>query len=166
MTTTLLFGFDSSARRADTVGLEPPLDRLANEQFEQAERRRAARREMQADHSSAAERIRAWERLHKAGKLNEVQERFWHEKPAEELYDLSKDPEQVVNVAADPAYAGTKKELSERLLKVLTDAGDPRVQGDGGVFDRPPFSDPEVVPARRNAAKRNGNANAKAAAAD
>jgi len=64
MTTTLLFGFDSSARRADTLGLEPPLDRLANEQFEQAERRRAARREMQADHSSAAERIRAWERLH------------------------------------------------------------------------------------------------------
>jgi len=62
--TTLLFGFDSPGPQADAPGLEPPLDRLANEQFERAERRRAARREMQADHSSAAERIRAWERLH------------------------------------------------------------------------------------------------------
>jgi len=34
---------------------------------------------------------RAWERLHKAGKLNEVQERFWHEKPAEELYGAVDD---------------------------------------------------------------------------
>jgi hypothetical protein len=62
--TTPLFGLDSSARQADTLGTDPPLDRLATEQFEQAERRRAARREMQADHSSAAERVRAWERLH------------------------------------------------------------------------------------------------------
>ena len=38
-------------------------------------------------------------------------------------------------------------------MKVLTDAGDPRVTGDGGTFDRAPFSDPEPVK-KKGAAKR------------
>jgi uncharacterized sulfatase len=72
----------------------------------------------------------------------------WHydlafgKRPAEELYDLAKDPDQVHNLAADPAYAKQKQELAQRLLRLLTDAGDPRVSGDGQTFDRPPFSDP------------------------
>jgi hypothetical protein len=41
-----------------------PMDRLVLEQLERAQRRRAARDEMQSDHRSAAERISAWERLH------------------------------------------------------------------------------------------------------
>jgi arylsulfatase A-like enzyme len=71
----------------------------------------------------------------------------WHyefafgKRPAEELYDISKDPDQVNNVAADPAYAKQKQELSQRLMKLLTEAGDPRVTGDGQTFDRPPFTD-------------------------
>ncbi len=73
----------------------------------------------------------------------------WHydyafaKRPGEELYDLHKDPDQVTNVAADPAYAGAKRELAARLLKTLEDAGDPRVRGDGKTFDMSPFSDPE-----------------------
>jgi uncharacterized sulfatase len=74
-------------------------------------------------------------------------------RPGEELYDLRKDPDQVKNVAADPAYAADKAKLSQRLLKVLTVAGDPRVTGDGGTFDRPPFSDPEPVKKKKAAAK-------------
>jgi len=72
----------------------------------------------------------------------------WHydfafgKRPAEELYDLAKDPDQVKNVAADPAYAKEKQQLSERLMKLLTDAKDPRVTGDGKTFDSPPFSGP------------------------
>jgi N-sulfoglucosamine sulfohydrolase len=62
-------------------------------------------------------------------------------RPAEELYDLAKDPDQVKNVAADPAYAARKKELADRLAKLLADAGDPRVTGDGQTFDQPPFTD-------------------------
>jgi arylsulfatase A-like enzyme len=71
----------------------------------------------------------------------------WHyehafgKRPGEELYDLRKDPDQVKNVAADPAYAKTKTELAARLMKQLTDAKDPRVTGDGQTFERPPFTD-------------------------
>ena len=73
----------------------------------------------------------------------------WHydyafaKRPAEELYDLRSDPDQTENVADDAAYAATKKELSERLLKTLTEVGDPRVTGDGQTFERPPFTDAE-----------------------
>lgn len=63
-------------------------------------------------------------------------------RPAEELYDLRKDLHQVKNVAGDPAYAKIKGELSERLLRTLKEAKDPRVTGDGTTFDRPPFSGP------------------------
>ncbi|MBM3859542.1 MAG: sulfatase [Verrucomicrobia bacterium] len=85
----------------------------------------------------------------------------WHyeyafgKRPAEELYDLRKDPDQATNVAADPAYARAKRELSSRLMKILTDAGDPRVTGDGKTFDRSPFTD-EVLPPPRAQKKKAG----------
>ena len=72
----------------------------------------------------------------------------WHydfafaKRPAEELYDLKNDPDQTNNVAADPAYAKYKQELSTRLMKHLTDAQDPRVTGDGQTFERPPSPTP------------------------
>ena len=71
----------------------------------------------------------------------------WHyryafgKRPAEELYDLRRDPDQTSNVAADPAYAGAKADLAARLTRVLADAGDPRVEADGQTFERPPFTD-------------------------
>ena len=81
-------------------------------------------------------------------------EHAFGKRPAEELYDLRKDPDQVKNVANDPAYARNKAELSERLIRTLTDAKDPRVTGDGKTFERPPFTDtsPDAQPA---AAKKN-----------
>jgi N-sulfoglucosamine sulfohydrolase len=62
-------------------------------------------------------------------------------RPGEELYDLAKDPDQVRNVADDVAYAEKKAELSGKLMKVLTDAADPRVTGDGLTFEKSPFTD-------------------------
>jgi N-sulfoglucosamine sulfohydrolase len=76
-------------------------------------------------------------------------DRAFGKRPAEELYDLRKDPDQVKNVADAPAYAADRKRLAERLLKTLTEAGDPRVIGDGKTFDQPPFSDPEPKPKQK-----------------
>lgn len=47
---------------------------------------------------------RVWSDLHAAGKLNELQSRFWQRKPFEELYDLQSDPWETKNLAADSAH--------------------------------------------------------------
>ncbi len=73
-------------------------------------------------------------------------------RPAEELYDLRKDPDQMQNVASDEAYATIKAQLSEQLLSTLREANDPRVTGDGDTFERPPFTNPEAKgPAKQKA---------------
>lgn len=60
-------------------------------------------------------------------------------RPAEELYDLKQDPSQLVNVAADPAYAKTLSELKKKLFDELEQTGDPRVTGKGPDFDKFPY---------------------------
>lgn len=60
-------------------------------------------------------------------------------RPADELYDLKKDPDQLVNVASDPAYADTVKELKQKLFAELKASGDPRVTGKGPNFDEFPY---------------------------
>jgi uncharacterized sulfatase len=62
--------------------------------------------------------------------------------PAEELYDIRKDPHGMHNLADDPGYAAERKHLSERLMSVLRETGDPRVSGDGTTFDKPPYAGP------------------------
>ncbi len=54
---------------------------------------------------------RVWEQLHKDGKLNAVQDKFWNPKPPEELYDLMTDPDEVKNLADSPDYAPMKMKL-------------------------------------------------------
>jgi arylsulfatase A-like enzyme len=56
-------------------------------------------------------------------------------RPAEELYDLVKDPYQLTNVAANPQYAQARSQLRVRLDKHLTDTADPRLQSDDDRFD-------------------------------
>ncbi len=60
-------------------------------------------------------------------------------RPAEELYDLKRDPEQLDNVAADPKYAKTREQLANRLTDQLRATGDPRIIGGGEKFDEYPY---------------------------
>ena len=62
-------------------------------------------------------------------------------RPAEELYDLRKDPQQMKNLAADPAYAKSKTAMSAQLMKILKDAGDPRIGDDPQGWERTLFVD-------------------------
>jgi uncharacterized sulfatase len=62
-------------------------------------------------------------------------------RPAEELYDLRKDPDMIINVAGESNYRKTRDQLADQLMKTLKDAGDPRVGADP-VFERSPFTDP------------------------
>lgn len=74
---------------------------------------------------------------------NEVYQRAWElcfgKRPAEELYDLRKDPGELVNVAQDPAYAETRERLSARLFAELEATADPRMAGKGDRFDQYPY---------------------------
>lgn len=63
-------------------------------------------------------------------------------RPAEELYDLRADPDQIKNIAADPAQAAVRRELAARLDAALRDAGDPRLATDVP-FEKPPFTEVE-----------------------
>ncbi len=58
---------------------------------------------------------------------------------AEELYDLRRDPDQLLNVIDDPAYAAARTQLATRLAQLLADTGDPRVVGGGEQFDEYPY---------------------------
>ncbi len=61
-------------------------------------------------------------------------------RPEFELYDLKKDPSQLVNVAADPRFAEIKNQLNDRLSRELIDSNDPRIMGNGDeVFDQPEY---------------------------
>jgi len=60
-------------------------------------------------------------------------------RPAEELFDCRNDPEQLVNLAGDPAYAEIKAELSALLMDELIATGDPRATGGGDEFDEVPY---------------------------
>ena len=57
-------------------------------------------------------------------------------RPAEELYDLSQDPWQMTNVAADPRYSERKAKLRAELDHYLAETSDPRATGKGAEFDR------------------------------
>ncbi|MGO4166261.1 sulfatase-like hydrolase/transferase [Novosphingobium sp. PhB55] len=58
---------------------------------------------------------RDWEAMHLEGKLNAVQDRFWGEKPYEELYDVQTDPHMVENLADGPVHRAKLAELRSAL---------------------------------------------------
>jgi len=58
-----------------------------------------------------------WKRLYDEGKLKPPQTYFWETKPAEELYDLQNDPDEVNNLAASPDH----QEVLQRLRKAQQD---------------------------------------------
>jgi arylsulfatase A-like enzyme len=69
-------------------------------------------------------------------------DKFYGRRPMFELYDLRKDPDEMNNVAEDPAYAAIRKEMTERLFAILRETGDPRMLEDGKYFETPPLAGP------------------------
>jgi arylsulfatase A-like enzyme len=63
---------------------------------------------------------RLWRELFLAGKTNEVQSAFWQApRSTEELYDLSNDPDETVNLANSPAHRETVAMLRAALFEHL-----------------------------------------------
>ncbi|MBO0861311.1 MAG: sulfatase [Chloracidobacterium sp.] len=75
------------------------------------------------------------------------EKRFWQlafgKRPAEELYDLSKDPDCIANLADDPKYREISQMLRLQMEAELKAQGDPRMFGKGYLFDQYQYADPE-----------------------
>ncbi|MDZ7722253.1 MAG: sulfatase [candidate division KSB1 bacterium] len=59
-------------------------------------------------------------------------------RPEEELYDIVNDPACIVNLADEPEFQSVKQGLRTRLDKALTKQGDPRLHGNGDIFESYP----------------------------
>lgn len=73
-----------------------------------------------------AKGYQSWEAAFLAGTLNPVQARFFGPKPFEELYDLRADPDEVRNLAEDPAHSARRRKLSDTLdahMRAINDNG-------------------------------------------
>jgi arylsulfatase A-like enzyme len=66
-------------------------------------------------------------------------------RPAEELYDLRADPDCLRNAAHSPDTGSVHAGLTNALFRELTLQGDPRMAGQGEVFDHYPYANPGQV---------------------
>jgi len=62
-------------------------------------------------------------------------QRAFAKRPAEELYDLRTDPDQLHNVAGQAPYAQIQTDLRRRLEEWMRQTGDPRAQGETDRWD-------------------------------
>lgn len=105
-----------------------------------------------------------WESAHRAGTLNADQDRFFHTKPFEELYDLNSDPHELRNLAADPAARAQIERLSKALnthMVAINDNGFiPEAMAGEGYFesrDRKTYPLTQVMEMARLAASGTGS---------
>ncbi|MDX2267038.1 MAG: sulfatase [Bryobacter sp.] len=61
-------------------------------------------------------------------------------RPPEELYDISKDPDCLKNLADDRTLLDTKRKLRERMELMLRQEEDPRMLGNEEFFDTIPYT--------------------------
>jgi arylsulfatase A-like enzyme len=61
-------------------------------------------------------------------------------RPGEELYQIDKDPFCMENVADDAAFSETRKELMTQMEDELKEQKDPRMFGNGHIFDEYEYS--------------------------
>jgi arylsulfatase A-like enzyme len=62
-------------------------------------------------------------------------------RPADELYDLRRDPDCLTNLTLDPAHVERRDAMQKQLFDELKAQGDPRMFGNGAVFDRYPHAE-------------------------
>jgi arylsulfatase A-like enzyme len=86
-------------------------------------------------------------------------------RPADELYDVQADPDQVENVAGDPAHRETIRQLRDQLTTHLRDTGDPRFTDQPVKFDDYPYRDERVHRRIRAWREQQSTSNAPAGAA-
>ena len=65
-------------------------------------------------------------------------------RPGEEFYDLKKDPDCLVNLSSAPDWEKQRQTLKQQMEKELKEQGDPRMFGNGKIFDQYIYADPNT----------------------
>lgn len=94
-------------------------------------------------------------RMFKAAELSPLQASYFETpRPTEELYDLRTDPDEIRNLAADPAYGEVKQDLARRLSDWRARVGDPgrmpedqMIRAAWGAASQPKTARPDIVQA-------------------
>lgn len=73
--------------------------------------------------------------LRRAGKEKKYWQLAFGKRPAEEFYDLRRDPDCLTNLAEQPPSRATKEAMRKRMERALRAQGDPRMFGRGAIFD-------------------------------
>jgi len=67
-------------------------------------------------------------------------EPYWQycfgKRPQEELFNLADDPDNVNNLAETTEYAEVKESMRQELFEALKSEGDPRMSGNGEIFEK------------------------------
>ncbi len=77
----------------------------------------------------------SWAREAAEGKLTPATAQFWGEKPTEELYDMAADPDNVVNLAADPAHRAALKKMRAALRQQMIAINDNGLLPEGSALE-------------------------------
>jgi len=68
--------------------------------------------------------FQVWRKLGETDPFAAARVRLYQHRPAEELYDLERDPHELTNLAADPACAPIKQTLARELERWMAQQGD------------------------------------------
>jgi uncharacterized sulfatase len=83
-----------------------------------------------------------WKRMFDEGKLNEAQSHFWKTKPAEELYDLENDRDEVKNLVKSKEHAEVLKKMRKAHLDHINKIIDVGFLPEGEIHSRAEGSTP------------------------
>lgn len=70
--------------------------------------------------------MQSWEKAWRNGEINDIQSVFWKPKPAEELYDVERDPHNINNLADNSQYSSILEKLrleNRNWIMNVRDAG-------------------------------------------
>jgi hypothetical protein len=83
-----------------------------------------------------------WREYYEKGKLNPLQSKFFQARPAEELYDVVKDPYETVNLAQEPGFKEQLVRMRNRLSERLQAMPDLAFFPESHLIQQGAFSDP------------------------
>jgi len=77
-----------------------------------------------------------WRDLYRAGELNEAQRRFFEAQPVERLFDTEADPDEINNLATDPAHRETLLAMRNELTRLMKSLPDTSLYPESVIIDQ------------------------------